>query len=372
MHLLALTTHLVSDVLGHARELHPAEVHAQAAMDWLCRAHDAGPDGGVPLRYSMLKGWDASYPETTGYIIPTFFLYAAHTGKDEYFQRAVRMAEWELSIQQADGSFNGGAVGSGYGSFVFDTGQIVFGLLAAHKATGKDHFLEGALRAGAWLTQVQDPDGAWRRYTFNAIPHVYYTRVAWALAKLGVYVNDHSYTRAARLNVDWALTSQQKNGWFDHAGFTETAHAAPYTHTIAYTIRGILETGLLLDDPHYLDAARQSADVLATVIRSDGSYADTYHRDWRSPSSVSCLTGNAQIAIILLRLSQNRSNADYTQAAQKAARFLCRRQSLIGPPETRGAIAGSYPIWGRYQRFAFPNWATKFFVDLLLLEKGIH
>ena len=29
----------------------------------------------------------------------------------------------------------------------------------------------------------------------------------------------------------------------------------------------------------------------------------------------------------------------------------------------RGAIAGSHPIWGRYSRFEFPNWAAKFFVD---------
>jgi hypothetical protein len=38
---------------------------------------------------------------------------------------------------------------------------------------------------------------------------------------------------------------------------------------------------------------------------------------------------------------------------------------------TRGAIPGSFPIWGRYEPFAFPNWATKFFCDALLLEKEI-
>jgi hypothetical protein len=33
----------------------------------------------------------------------------------------------------------------------------------------------------------------------------------------------------------------------------------------------------------------------------------------------------------------------------------------------RGAIAGSYPIYGRYERLKYPNWATKFFVDALLM-----
>ena len=37
----------------------------------------------------------------------------------------------------------------------------------------------------------------------------------------------------------------------------------------------------------------------------------------------------------------------------------------------KGAISGSYPIWGEYQRLAFPNWATKFFVDALLLEETL-
>jgi hypothetical protein len=33
----------------------------------------------------------------------------------------------------------------------------------------------------------------------------------------------------------------------------------------------------------------------------------------------------------------------------------------------RGALPGSYPIWGKYEPFAFPNWATKFFADALMM-----
>jgi len=35
----------------------------------------------------------------------------------------------------------------------------------------------------------------------------------------------------------------------------------------------------------------------------------------------------------------------------------------------RGAIAGSYPLWGRYLRWRYPNWAAKFFLDALLLSR---
>ena len=57
-----------------------------AAIDWICKAQDASGDGGVARSYSLAyhrffkkRGWTASYPETTGYIIPTMFDYARKT-----------------------------------------------------------------------------------------------------------------------------------------------------------------------------------------------------------------------------------------------------------------------------------------------------
>ena len=38
--------------------------------------------------------------------------------------------------------------------------------------------------------------------------------------------------------------------------------------------------------------------------------------------------------------------------------------------DVRGAIAGSYPIWGRYAPLTFPNWATKFFIDALIAARS--
>ena len=47
----------------------------EEGMAWLARAQDCSTsaDGGVARHYSLLDGWSTSYPETTGYIIPTFF-----------------------------------------------------------------------------------------------------------------------------------------------------------------------------------------------------------------------------------------------------------------------------------------------------------
>ena len=50
-----------------------------------------------------------------------------------------------------------------------------------------------------------------------------------------------------------------------------------------------------------------------------------------------------------------------------------RCQDLATPnPAVRGAIKGSQPIWGRYAPFSYPNWATKFFIDAVLLLNEIE
>ncbi len=343
--------------------------HLRAAINWLCAAQDSQTDGGVSLRYSLIRGWDASYPETTGYIIPTFLDYASLMGLDEIIDRAIRMADWELSIQNRDGSFNGGALGSGYGPFVFDTGQILFGLIAAHQKTKQDKYIDAAIRSGAWLASVQDEEGMWKNYTFHSTPHTYYTRVAWALAQLGQYTNDAVFSRAATRNVDWALTKQYSNGWFDLAGFTTAAHTSPYTHTISYTMEGVLGTGVCLGRDDYIDAAMRSADALMLKVNDDGFCHGMFDSHWVAPSNFSCLTGSAQFAVVFLRLYELSGKEKYLKTARALNRFLKQHQEMSASPEIRGAIAGSFPIWGKYQRFAYPNWAAKFFADSLLLER---
>src|SRR4051794_7730134 len=80
------------------------------AMQWLSRAQDKSQsaDGGVARAYSLIRGWTSSYPETTGYIIPTFLEYARRTGKSDPRDRARRMLDWLTGIQMPCGGFQGG------------------------------------------------------------------------------------------------------------------------------------------------------------------------------------------------------------------------------------------------------------------------
>ncbi|MFN8581533.1 MAG: AAC(3) family N-acetyltransferase [Gemmatimonadaceae bacterium] len=78
-----------------------------AALAWLCEAQDASisNDGGVAHDYSLVDGWSASYPETTGYVIPTMLEWAKRTGDERLLDRGRAMLDWLVSIQLADGAF---------------------------------------------------------------------------------------------------------------------------------------------------------------------------------------------------------------------------------------------------------------------------
>jgi hypothetical protein len=63
----------------------------------------------------------------------------------------------------------------------------------------------------------------------------------------------------------------------------------------------------------------------------------------------------------------------YLDAARKAVAFVASTQDLrTSNPNIRGAIGGSYPIYGRYARLQYPNWAAKFFIDSLLALKAVQ
>src|SRR6185369_11307693 len=82
------------------------------ALDWLGRAqdHSATHDGGVARHYSLVSGWGPSYPETTGYIIPTMLACGEALGRPDLTDRARRMLDWLVAIQLPGGGFQGGTV----------------------------------------------------------------------------------------------------------------------------------------------------------------------------------------------------------------------------------------------------------------------
>ncbi len=349
-----------------------------AAAEWLARAQDATGCGGVSAYYDAAKReWAGAYPETTGYVIPTLFRYAGTSGRAEYRDRAVRMAEWESAIQLPEGGVRAGTLDARQVvPTIFNTGQVLFGWLSAWQQTGDPRFRDSAVRAADWLVEAQDPDGAWRRFASPFAAHklnTYNTRVAFALARASQVLDAPGYLDAAARNIDWALTQMRPNGWLENNDLEDNAR--PLTHTIAYATRGILEVGLIASNDDFVDAATRTARAVARTQRRDGALPGRLDADWKPASRWTCVTGDAQMAIIWQRLAAATGEATWWQAAEDVVRFLLTVQDLDTPHgEVRGAIPGSIPRKGDYMKHRYPNWAAKFFMDTLMLhlDAGRH
>lgn len=369
------------DMFGLKNKIYPDEIHLKAAIEWLCRAHDVTECGGVSGGYSFVKGWLPPYPETTGYIIPTFIQYSSIKKDFNLIERAIEMGDWEIEIQFPSGAVRGG-MGINEYPIVFNTGQVILGWISLYKETKLNRFLDAAILAANWLISIQDDDGKWSKYTHRASPHTYHTRVSWPLLELYKLTNNEQFKTAAMNQISWALSKVKKNAWINFMGFTATKN--PFTHTIAYTLRGLLESLFHLDGEEtrerILDVVKKTSEEIRMkyeLRKNDPSanpnylYA-TFNDKWESKDSYSCLTGNAQIAIIWLQLYKITNEVRFLNTALKIIDQVKQTQILncknLG---VKGGIAGSYPIWGKYDSFTFLCWATKFLADALMIKESI-
>lgn len=349
---------------GNVRE---NRVHLREAVDWIYRAQDATPDRGVSHSYAIGKGWAPSYPETTGYIIPTLLNWAKLTGEDEACRRALEMAEWELEVQLDNGAVPSLTTGE---PVVFDTGQVIFGWISAFKHSGDSRYGDAAVKAGNWLGEHLDSNFIWKKYGnpgTNSV-HTYNVRVAWALIELSVITGDDRYRKSMEGFVDWVLQQEVNRGWFRFNCLSDNDH--PLLHTIAYTSQGLLESGLLLHNERCIEAAIRTSDELIKCVNVDGRMAGRYDNSWEPAVKWSCLTGMAQTSIVWQRLHRITGNNEYKSAAEKVNNFLKRTHDIMSSnPGIRGGINGSYPLNGEYGKYRVLNWATKFFIDALILEE---
>lgn len=348
----------------------------EMAVSWLCRAQDCSRprDGGVARHFSLVDGWSASYPETTGYIIPTILRCAAHYGNDSLRERGRRMLDWLVSVQLADGGFQAGVVGAPppLVPAVFNSGQILLGLASGVREWGDDYRMP-MRRAAAWLVAAQDPDGCWRRFASPFVmpgEKTYNTHVAWGLLEAARLEPDEPYADAALANVRWALKHQRPNGWFDLCCVYNPA--APLTHTLGYALRGVVEAYRFTRDDDLLRSSRRTADGLLGALRSDGFLPACLDEQWRGTVDWSCLTGSLQIAHCWLMLYQFTGDTRYRDAARRVNRYVRCTVRTDADPDTRGGIKGSFPVSGAYGRFEYLAWAAKFFIDSNLLERAIR
>lgn len=350
------------------------EASVARSVEWLCTAQrkSADVDGGVARHFSIIDGWGSSYPETTGYIVPTMLRYARLSGTRRYSDAAKSMLDWLLSIQLPDGAFQGGTMrDKPVIGVVFNTGQILMGLSAGAVEFGEP-YTTAMHRAAHWLVECIDDDGCWRR---NQSPFAlagekaYDTHTAWGLLEATRASGEDRYAEVALRNIRWATGKQTDTGWFRDCCLTDPQY--PLTHTIGYALRGIIEGYEHTGDESLLASAQLAARGLLSAVAEDGNMPGRLDEKWRAAVNWSCLTGSVQIAHCWLQLYRLTSDTQYVAAARRVNSFVRRTLGQSDSEDTDGAIRGSFPIYGKYGQYQFLNWAAKFFIDSNMLEAAI-
>ncbi len=324
------------------------------------------PDGGIAAYYSLLNGYSESYPEVTGYIIPTLYDFARMTDESSAVTSAEAATRWLLSLQMPTGAFRGGLQGGAAQASVFNTGQILQGLVRAYAETNRPEILNAAMAAGNWLVHMQQPDGSWSGpAAYQEASHTYYSMVAWALAELSERIGDRQYGIAAEKNLDCVLLHFCTSGWVD--GINLQGHPN-YLHFIAYVLQGVLECGIQRRRSDAIEAVAKSAWTLLRKFETNKYLPGAYTADFGSAGHFTCLTGNAQMSCVWLRLFEMTDDLRYFNAALKMNEMLKALLPTRGRPGIAGGVSGSFPLWGRYQPLRYISWGVKFFADALLLE----
>lgn len=341
--------------------------HLEKTIRWLIRSRCKR--GGSSGYYNILLGWSKPYPETTGYIIPTLIDYANEYNDNHSKEIALEFGQWLLTIQNEDGSWNSGLHPSRRAiPSIFNTAQVLFGLNRLHLETGDEKWKKSSISAAGWLANLVNEQGFWQTGHYQNFNPTYYSRVAWPMLLTSKSFNLSSVKEKSVLVLNTLIRRKRENGTFEGWGFEDRKPA--FTHTVAYTLRGFLESSILLDD--WEKYGKQTEQALQKFYEfaelNNGRLAGEYDTNWNFNNKYTCLTGNLQIAICLMRWYEINGDLRLLNAASKLIEFVNRTQSqkpAFGP--LNGSVTGSKPIWGKYMMGRYPNWAAKFYADALML-----
>lgn len=276
-----------------------------------------------------VSGGKEGYPEVTGYFIPSLLKWG-------YREMAVSYAQWLCSIQRADGAWGDAA---GTKAFIFDTGQILKGLLAVSDLLPevKDTILRGC----EWLVSKIESDGRlpllneadWGVGVANAeLVHLYCLS---PLKEVSVRYGIPQYGKKA----DEVLNYYKRKHREDIVRFERLSHFQ------AYVLEGLVDLG-------EVDLAREGMEVMAEYLDRFG-YVPAY----RNVGWV-CSTGLFQLAVIWFKLGE-------VKRGNQAFAYACELQN------ESGGWYGSYPTVQskEEENTYFPydeiSWAGKFFLDAL-------
>ena len=271
-----------------------------------------------------------SYPEVTGYFIPTLIRWG-------YKDLAVSYAKWLCSIQKTDGSWFDTYDEAPY---IFDSAQILKGLLAVRELypevddnilRGCDWILQQMTDEGQLVTPTKDAWGNDTR-TCSELIHIYCLS---PLVEAGKVFNKTDYQEKAYKIFDY-----YKKNYYD-----EIMNFSLLSHFYAYVMEALLDMG-------ETQMAEEAMKRMEQFQKENGAVPAYHNVEWV------CSTGLFQLALVWFRLG-NMENG------QKAFEYACKLQN-----ETGGWF-GSYlseehtDEINTYIPNAEISWAVKYFLDAL-------
>jgi hypothetical protein len=342
--------------------------HLEAAVAFILRSIAEGNGRASSKAYQVGKGWLPPYRETTGYIIPTLLDLAEHLNRPELAATAERMGDWLAEVQEPGGGFMERDLRQDIKPIVFNTGQILHGFNALIMRRDRTDLIPNARRAAGFIAASADSNGSFVRNEHFDMPHTYNVRSAWALLTAGKLLGEKSFEDVALANADWTLTQQKPNGFFLNNTFQPGRNAN--THGIAYILQGLLEIYRTSGREPYLLAVRRTIEKILSIYDREHRLVAEIGEDWEFLSSHICLTGYAQLAIVLFGLYDIDGDTRYRDAGIRFLADVAATQDVTSRGKSHfGGIKGSWPVYGRYAPLQYPNWATKFFIDALLAKQ---
>ena len=100
------------------------------------------------------------------------------------------------------------------------------------------------------------------------------------------------------------------------------------------------------------EAVAKSAWVLLRKFETNKYLPGAYDPDFKNGQRFTCLTGNAQMSCVWLRLFEVTGDLRYLNAALKMNEMLKQLIPARGPRGIAGGVSGSYPDLGRLSAVA--------------------
>ena len=273
------------------------------------------------------------YPEVTGYYIPTLLRWG-------YRVLALNYAEWLLQVQKKDGSWYDMDDRAPY---IFDTAQILKGLIAARELYKNTDTIDDAIQRGIdWILSCMTAEGqlvtpdkeCWGNdeSMCSELIHLYCLS---PLIEAGKLYHKEEYSEKAQLILNY-----YKENYLD-----KILNFSLLSHFYSYVIEALVDLG-------EEDLARSAMKQMETYQKKSGAISAYYNVDW------TCSTGMFQMAVIWYKLG------DF-EHGEKTFQYACRLQNETGGWYGSYLSEDNEKEMNNYFPLEEISWANKYFLDAL-------